>query len=283
MLWIPSLHPRFVPDADVIVASSWRTAETMAFWPASKGRKHYLIQHLETWDGPSDRVLATWRLPYRKIVIAQWLAEFARELGESFHYVPNGLDAQSFGIDTRPEDRNPHSVAMLYHTYAWKGSQDGIAALELARQEIPDLTATLFGTSARPADMPAWIRYLQDPPQQRLRALYNESAIFVAPSWAEGWPLPPAEAMACGCSLACTDIGGHREYAHDGLTALLSAPKAPLELARNVVTLATNQELRLRLSAGGKALIDQFTWERAATRLQAALREGIDAADMSAS
>src|SRR3546814_12065085 len=57
--------------------------------PAAKGRKFYLIQHLEDWTGPRERVLATWKLPLEKLVIARWLKDITIELGESTSYQPN--------------------------------------------------------------------------------------------------------------------------------------------------------------------------------------------------
>jgi glycosyltransferase involved in cell wall biosynthesis len=239
-----------------------------------KGRKYYLVQHFEQWGGPHHRVLASWRLPLTKVVTSCWLEEAGRELDEPSYYVPNGLEFRSSGIEPPPAQRPPASVGRLHHPYDSKGSRDGLAALHSARSSVPGLRAELFGTAPRPAGLPEWISYHENPPQSELRALYNRAAIFLSPSWAEGWPLPPAEALACGCALVCTDIGGHREYAVDGVTALLSAPKQPGELARNVVRLARDPELRSALSARGHEAIKQFTWERAIDKLATVLTGG---------
>ncbi len=269
--WVRALRPQHVPDADAIVATWWQTAEILAHWPRSKGSRFYLIQHLETWAGPRERVLATWRLALEKIVIARWLEDVAGELGERCHYIPNGIDFAAFGIDVQPVERRSGAVAMLYHKLDWKGSTDGLAALCLAKQRVPGLQAELFGTSRAPAGLPDWIRYHRNPPQSELRAIYNRAAVFVAPSWTEGWPLPPAEALGCGCALACTDIGGHREYARQGTTALTSPIKDPSALAHSIVQLASDDALRLRLAAQGRELIRQFTWQTAVERFERVL------------
>lgn len=274
MLWVPSLKPSIAPDADVIVATWWRTAEMLADWPDRKGRKFYLVQHFETWGGPEQRVLATWRLPFVKIVIARWLEQAIHSLGEHCHYVPNGLNFAAFGVDTPPAERPAPSAAMLYHEYDWKGSADGLAALRIAKSSLPDLRAELFGTCRAPVALPGWISYHRNPRQSELRAIYNRSAIFVSPSWAEGWPLPPAEALMCGCALACTDIGGHNEYAIRAVTALTSLSRDPVGLAENIVRLVHDAELRLKLSAQGYRFIRQFTWQVAADRFAAVLKNG---------
>jgi glycosyltransferase involved in cell wall biosynthesis len=79
--------------------------------------------------------------------------------------------------------------------------------------------------------------------------------------------LPPAEAMCCGSALVCTDIGGHREYAIPGQTALLSAPKSPSELARNIRRLLEDPIQRAELALRGHEYISQFTWARAASKI----------------
>lgn len=273
--WIPSLKSWLVPDGDAIFATWWQTAETLAAWPARKGRKFYLVQHLETWGGPEARVMATWRLPLTKIVISRWLEDIGRELGEHCHYVPNGLDFQAFGIDNDPAGRPPGSVAMLYHPQPWKGSQDGLEALQLARRELPNLRVELFGATAAPPGLPDWIAYHQNLPQPALRAVYNRAAIFVGPSWTEGWGLPPCEAMMCGCALACTDIDGHREFARHADTALMSPPRDPVALARNIIRLATDDDLRARLAARGHEFVQQFTWQRAADALERVVTDAV--------
>lgn len=272
-LWTPSLDPIHVPPGDAVVATAWETAETLATYPQSKGRHRlYLIQHLEDWSGSRERVLATWKLPFTKIVIARWLRDIASELGERAEYIPNGLDAAAFGMDVAPRDRPPRSLLMMAHAYAWKGTGDGIAAAVSLRETFPDLSLTVFGVDARADALPDWAVHHRRPAQTALRDLYNRAAVFIAPSRSEGWDLPASESMLCGAALAATDIGGHREYAIDGETALLSPPERPDLLAVNVRRLVEDAELRIRLARAGRDHVEQFTWERAVDRFEAVLQ-----------
>src|SRR5438552_1849122 len=69
-----------VPDADVVIATWWETAEWVAAFSPRKGAKAYFIQGYETHNGPdAERLKATWRLPMHKIVVPQRLADVARE------------------------------------------------------------------------------------------------------------------------------------------------------------------------------------------------------------
>lgn len=277
MLWKPSLHPSHIPNADIVVATSWLTAEWVAKYPASKGKKFYFIQGFETWYGSEDREKATWHLPLKKIVIARWLREISAAMNEEATYVPNGLDFETFGIDVDPGNRLRDRVMMLYHQSERKGSADGIAALGLARERVPALEGVLFGTPPAPKGLPSWMRYYRNPPQATLRQLYNDAVVFLAPSWEEGWGLTASEALQCGCALAATDVGGYREFCIPNETALLSPPKDPELLASNLVRLLQDRDLRVRLACSGNEYVQQFTWDRAGDAFEAALAAGLAA------
>ncbi len=271
MLWLPTLEASNIPDADVVIATAWETAEWVLTYPASKGRRFYLIQHLETWSGHEERVLQTWKAPLEKIVIAGWLQRLATEMGQRSHLIPNGMDFSRFQMTVPPEQRDSNRLLMLHHCMEWKGSPDGLAAVAIAQQTLPELKLTLFGIDPAPPDLPPGVEYHHQPSQERLNRLYNEAAIFISPSWAEGWGLPPAEALMCGGALAVTRGGADEAFAIDGETALVSPIKDPAALAANIVRLARNDELRVRLARQGHALIQQFTWQRSGEALEALL------------
>jgi glycosyltransferase involved in cell wall biosynthesis len=274
LLCAPNLSERWIPNCDVIIATAWQTADWVSHYSVDKGRGFYLIQSLETWAGSEEKVYATWKAPLKKIVIANWLLDIAKSMGENATYIPNGLSTDEFDIDITPKERDPGRVMMLYHQASLKGSADGLEAFSRVRQQDPSLKVTLFGIPARPLSLPQWIDYYQQPERHILRELYNHAAIFVAPSWIEGWPLPPSEAMLCGAALVATDIGGHREFAFHEDTALLSPVKDPQSLANNILRLMRDSKLRVNLATQGHKYIQQFTWERATDRLESTLVAG---------
>jgi glycosyltransferase involved in cell wall biosynthesis len=273
MLWVPSLAAKYVPDADAVVATSWETSEWAAAYPRSKGKGFYLIQHHETWSGPEARVNATWKLPLKKIVIAGWLEDIARSMGEDAYLIHNGLDFARFKMTEPMETRDPAQVLMLYHELEWKGSRDGVRAFELAQAQAQELRLTLFGVVPRPTDLHESIAFHHNPSQTTLERLYNSASVFLAPSWAEGFPLPPAEAMQCGAALVATDIGGHEPYARKGETALLSPAKDPAAMADNLLRMVREPATRLRIAQAGHAKICDFTWEKAGEKFQEFLLE----------
>jgi glycosyltransferase involved in cell wall biosynthesis len=269
---VPSLAEEFIPPADVIVATAWHTAESVARYDKSRGRKFYYVQEFETLRGPEQRVLATYRLPLRKIVINQWTKQMIEEMGEHVAgIVPHGLDATIYRVLIPPQQRK-ECAGMMYSPSRIKGTQEGFAALEGAKRRFPWLKAIVYGAFRRPRNLPQWIDYFRDPTDEELVRLYNQISIFVCPSWVEGWGLPAFESMACGCALVTTDNGGVREFSRPGESALYSPPKDPAGLTRNLIRLLQDPELRIRLAYAGLDSVRRFSWDKAVTRFEEILR-----------
>ena len=275
MLYVPELTASYIPDGDAIFGYGMLMAGED--YPPEKGMEFLLLQHYAVF--PEAVLYALWRAPVGKIVIARWLYEQGLKLGvpaDEMIHIPNGIDHSKYRI-LLPIENRPPKVAMLYSQIPWKGSENGIKALELARRQFPTIQAVLFGVYPRPKTLPGWIEYHCDPPQEELvGSIYNGSSIYLCPSWTEGFGLPPAEAMACGCAVVSTDNGGVRDYAEHGVTALLSPPKDPEALAANLLRLLEDDELRMRLAVAGHEHIQEFTWERSTDLLEQFLIDRIE-------
>lgn len=247
-----------------VVATALRTAyELAAVTSIPEKNKFYFIQDFEAWGVSDEVVYESYRLPLKKITIAPWLQERVRCVGQDAVLVPNGFDFEYFKLTNPIEARCPTEVAMLYHKDDRKRCLDSMAALERVKEEIPELHVTMFGTPEKPDTLPDWYTYHQCPDRETHNAVYNNAAIFVAASKAEGMALPPAEAMICGAVLCCTDIGGFALYAIHDKTALLSPVFDVESLAHNIITLIKDDSLRTRLAKAGNEYIRQFTWEKA--------------------
>lgn len=265
LVFCSDLREKWLPASDFVVATSWRTVEFVAGYSGRLGKKLYLVQHLETFGGPYDEVIATWKAPLHKLTIAKWLGEFAEKLGEKYTPIRVGVDMHEFGLDI-PIAGRPPVVSMLYGDSYVKASWDGINAIEVVKEKIPGLKAIVFGNPTRPP-MPDWIEYRQSIPGSELRKVYNQTSVFIHPSWGEGWPAPPAEAMACGAAVAGAANPGFMDYAKPGVTALISRPKYWTELADNVLGLLQDEALRTKIAQAGHEDVQQYSWERACERL----------------
>jgi glycosyltransferase involved in cell wall biosynthesis len=277
LLWVRNLSEKYIPDADVIIATGAPTAEWVNGYSPSKGRKYYFLQHYESWDPIGAlRLRATYSMPLTKIAIAHWLCEIAAEIGNGAVYIPNGLDSENFYVERPVTQRNASHGIMLYHTLPEKGIQIGLAACELAREQIPGLSMTMFGVYQQPKNLPPWIRYVKSPGIAELRSLYNEASFVLAPSNTEGWGLVPCEAMTCGCALIATDAGGHREFAIDHVTALVAPVGQPQALATRIKEVVTDDALRYRLSEAGQSYLRRYSWDESTRLFEHTLENVVD-------
>lgn len=259
---VPALCERFVPRTDVYVATAVQTAYYLGDYKREADRL-YLIQGYEAWDVSEEYVDSSYRLGLRNIVISGWLRDKVTAAGADCTLIRNAFDFDYFRLSAPIESRNPHSVAMLYHRDERKGCAYGLAALERVREEIPDLKATFFGVPPRPADLPDWIEYYQQPDRETHNRIYNGCSLYLAPSLQEGWGLTVGEAMICGAAVVCTDTLGFREMVTDGENGLI-VPTADSEaLASAMLKLMRDDNLRRQLASAGNRDIRSFSWENA--------------------
>jgi glycosyltransferase involved in cell wall biosynthesis len=95
-----------------------------------------------------------------------------------------------------------------------------------------------------------------------LRALYSLADVFAFPSLAEGFGLPPLEAMACGTPVVAANSPAVSETVGDA--ALLFDPRDPSGLTEQLSRALRDSQLRVSLIRRGVERAGGFTWERVA-------------------
>jgi glycosyltransferase involved in cell wall biosynthesis len=88
--------------------------------------------------------------------------------------------------------------------------------------------------------------------RQDLTGILTRTDIFVMPSILEGQPQALIEAMAHGCPIVATNVGGIPELIQDGINGLLCAPADPLCLADKICQLIGDPALRLSLGQSAR-------------------------------
>jgi len=106
------------------------------------------------------------------------------------------------------------------------------------------------------------VRFLHGVPDDHLPALYSGASVLVAPSFYEGFGLPPLEAMACGTPVVVADRASLPEVV--GEAGLLVDPERPEEIARALARVLTEPPLRARLKEQGLIQAARFSWPKAA-------------------
>ncbi len=263
-----------LPDADIIVANFWITANWIAGLPASKGAKAYFMQDYGAAGQPIEDVHKTWSLGLRTITISRYLQnEIAAVSGASSVLAPCGVDPGFFIAEERKTRAGAPTVGFVFSNNAMKGSSICVAAIEQARAAIPDLRAISFGPKApeNPAALPPFIEFKANVSEAEARAIYGSCDAWLFGSIREGFGLPILEAMAArtpvvaASSAAAPDILAHV----GGRLVRAGDAKAMAGALVEVCTLAP-QDWRA-LSQSAYATAQKFSLDAARARFESAL------------
>ena len=270
---------RDVPDADVVVATWWETAEWVAGLSRQKGAKVHFVQDYETWGGPLERIDASYRLPLAKIVIAEWLRDLLiQRFGQStLALVANSVDTRQFFADPRGKQAVP-TVGLTYTSYRRKGTDISIAAYEKAAKAIPGLRLRTCGNGPPSPDLPlpAGAEFTLKARDGVLRGLYAGCDAWLFGTRSEGFGLPILEAMACRTPVIGTPAGAAPELLARGGGALVP-PEDPDAMAEAIVRICRLPDADWRaLSDAALATATAYSWEQATDRFESALRRAAD-------
>ena len=264
-IYVPGLEEKYIPDADVTVATAYETVLFLKDYSESKGEKVYFIQDLEVWADKEEKVLETWRLPLKKIVISQFLVAKGREEGISdLVQIPNAINHEEYRIYEDWHKREK-TVVMMYSNAERKGSVYGIRALLDLKKMMSDVKIILFGKVKRPEDLPQWIEYYENPQRDFLvKEIYNKAMILLCSSIYEGWGLPVMEGMACGCAVVTTDCGGVRDLAIPNKTAMVCPVKDIDAMKSAMYELLIKDDLREQLVVNALQKVQEYDWDKSA-------------------
>jgi glycosyltransferase involved in cell wall biosynthesis len=111
-------------------------------------------------------------------------------------------------------------------------------------------------------------------PEPDLPVLYSAAQIFVYPSLYDGFGFPPLEAMACGTPTIVSNVASLPEVVGD--CGLMFDPLDALELAENMHTLLSDDDIRSNLATKGLQRAKEFTWEKTAAETLKVYSELLD-------
>ncbi|MEX2081493.1 MAG: glycosyltransferase family 4 protein, partial [Dehalococcoidia bacterium] len=243
----------------------------------------HFIQHHEVFPNqPADRVNAVWRLPMHKITIARWLKHLALEtFGDAeVSLVENSVDTTQFHAPPRGRRQSP-TIGFLYSDVPWKGVADTCAVVERLRARLPDLRVRCFGSNplAPQVPLPPGAEFTLRPPQSRLREIYASLDLWLCASHAEGFHLPPLEAMACRTPVVATEVGGAVEIIEPGKNGFLAPVRDVDQLAHHAAHVLTlPNEAWVAMSQAAHERAHRYTWDDATTLFERALEHAVERA-----
>ncbi|HLH08230.1 MAG TPA: glycosyltransferase family 1 protein [Terriglobales bacterium] len=115
------------------------------------------------------------------------------------------------------------------------------------------------------------VKFLSAVTDDILSVLYRDAALFVYPTWAEGFGMPVVEAMASGVPVVTSNTTCLPEIGGDAV--LLAEPSDSSSIADAIMRLLRDGDLRKKLVTSGLQRAEQFNWNVAAQQVRLAYLE----------
>ncbi|MBU1690129.1 MAG: glycosyltransferase family 4 protein [Gammaproteobacteria bacterium] len=260
-----------VPDADIIIATWWETAEWVAALSPIKGIKVYLIQGHEIFANVPNRAQRTYWLPLHKLVISKWLQEVMRVLYRDVHcsLVENAVDHSQFDAPLRGK-QNVFTVGTLISVSEGKNHALAINTIIEAKKLLPNLRVVAFGAHKAPEMLPGWVEYHINPSQNKIPEIYSVCDAWLFTSRSEGFGLPILEAMACRTPVLSTYAGAAPEIISSNNGRLL--PDSVEDFVQAITEFANMEDPDWKiLSDNAYRKAREYSWDVATTKFELAL------------
>jgi glycosyltransferase involved in cell wall biosynthesis len=148
------------------------------------------------------------------------------------------------------------------------GPQKAVGVLLAALSDLPDVALVVAGDGpersalerrAGELALEGRVRFLGSVPRGTVLRLFRAADVSVLPSAWENFPHTVVEALAVGCPVIATAVGGVPEVVRDGVNGLLVPPNDPGALRAALARFLGDEDLRARLSAAAPLSVDGYS------------------------
>lgn len=186
--------------------------------------------------------------------------------GLNLNQIPDCLDSTSLKQKLQFSDGDP-IIGIVANVCENKGYDYLIDALSIIKKEINNIRCLVVGawdekyiehlfTQTKKESVDKNIRFVGF--QENVYPYLSIMDIFVFPSLTEGFGIALLEAMAMQKPVIATNIGGIPEIVDDGITGILIPPKDPKAIARAVVGLLNDRELKTVMGRQGAQKVRSY-------------------------
>ncbi len=215
------------------------------------------------------------------IVPSDYLREVFSVHGMRAEVVPNIIDLGLFFPGARQRSSDPHLV-VTRNLEAIYDNATAIRVLLLVRRKYPEARLTICGEGPElkmleaQADQLALgdaVTFAGRLDRQQIANLLRDADVLLNPSLVDNMPNSLLEALASGVAVVSTSVGGVPYMVKHEVSALLVPPRDPDRMAKAVLRLLDERDLRERITKTGLRSVEAFTWRCVRDRLETVYRE----------
>ncbi|MFH0870524.1 MAG: glycosyltransferase family 4 protein [archaeon] len=183
------------------------------------------------------------------------------------------------------EKKKRDQIVVVSRLKRYKGIHHIIRAMSLVLDEIPTAKLVIVGRgdyekelkqlSSRLGLLNKSVFFRGYISENEKIKLLKESAILVNHSIQEGFGINIIEANACGTPAIASDVDGLRDTIIDGKTGLLVQHGDEFALAKSIIRLLKDGELRRKMEARAYIHAKRFSWDASYRRFRIIIRQFI--------
>ncbi len=273
-----------IPESDIIIGTYWPTVRSA--YESERGIPVHLCQG---YEGGNIELLQqktlidevySYKIP--KLTVSPHLDKFLRERfsAETF-YIGQMINRDIFYPGEKEpsrEKQDPDTILVVGPFEAdVKNIKTTLKGISMAKSRyflpLRVVRVSQFPLSRDEEDVMRPDEYHFHIPYPLMGEFYRNADLLISMSKeAEGFGLPPLEAMASGVPTILSKVPSHLSYDESGDYALF-VESTPEALSDAIVAVCRNSELRKRLSKRGLSVAEKFTREAVLTRLESAIRD----------
>jgi L-malate glycosyltransferase len=257
-----------IPNCDVIVATYWdhiqACIETGIAPVVYFEQGDFHLFDYETMNSPLKNFIhKQFDIVPFVYTVSNQASELIRDVyGREAEVFPNAVNDRIFSVHgEKVIGERPYILMVGGESSTFKRIPDIFEAYENVSKEMDiDL---YWITPEQPSDKmkDSVAKVFVNPPQQMIGNLYRGADLYVCGSSYENFPLPPLEAMACGCPVVTTNNRGSLEYAIHQKNAYICNMKDPEDMAAKILEVLTNEETKEKLITNGLSTAKLYHWD----------------------
>ena len=281
------LSPKSLAGYDAIILNHWQVidwAVRSKLQDKATGCIFAMIRDVEQWAEYHTVQQYYFRSSLNFIAVSDWVADVVTSFnGRTTPVVKNGLNFDIFNTEAAcpAQSRTRLKIGVIINDHPMKDMKRlaGILNLFVGSSDHCVEIEVVGNSREFASELTVPVVYLGLLGSRALADFYRRQDIFVFTSIQEGWGNPPLEALACGCHVLSTEVGGLQSIDRSKYQRLhmLEQPRndeRDVKVVHGVVAMmsASNGQ---ETEDAQRILQSDLNWEASCDQLEQILRAGV--------
>jgi len=205
------------------------------------------------------------------VVPSAYLETVFSGFGFKTRIIPNIIDLARFKPGQQEENPEIFHLIITRNLEPIYGIETAIRAIARVKEQIPGIQLTIAGSGPQRGELESLVKKsgLQDKvtftgrlDSEKVLTLYQSADVMLNPTTTDNMPNSVLESMACGVPVITTNVGGIPYIVENEETALLVAVGDDKEMAKQIVRLYLEPQLRRKLRIQGLEAVKPYSWPK---------------------